>query len=53
MSEPKEHGLIEALKDLATELDLIGIKLPSSTPVELCKVIRTLLQVVDKCEVDQ
>lgn len=48
MTEPREHALIEALKDLATELDLLGIKLPSTNAVELCKVIRKLLRVVDK-----
>ena len=48
MTEPKEHGLIKALQELATELDLLGIKLPSSNAVELCKVIRKLLRVVDK-----
>lgn len=48
MTEPKEHALIAALKDLAIELDLLGIKLPSENAVELCKVIRKLLMVVDK-----
>ncbi len=51
MTEPKEHALIAALQDLAIELDLLGIKLHSTHAVELCKVIRKLLKVVDKCDV--
>lgn len=48
MAEPKEHRLIVALKALAEELEAMAPRIPSTHAEELAKVVRKLLEKVER-----
>ena len=48
MPEPKEHSLIAALKALAEELERLAPKLNSTHAEDLGRIVRKLIDVVEK-----